>query len=69
MRELRPKKIVLNADEEGNGKSPIREIMTALQSKGYNLVAMSLGCVLFFMLDTDYHYAFRNEYHESNEQL
>jgi len=62
MGELRPEKIVVNADEERNGDSPSKEIMDFLQSKGYNLVGMSLGCVLFFVLDTKYHYAFRPEY-------
>lgn len=60
--ELRPEKIVVNADEERDGESPIEEIMHPLQSMGYNLVAMSLGCVLFFVLDTEYNYAFRSEY-------
>lgn len=59
--DLRPEKIVVNADEERDGKSPGREIMNRLQSEGYNLVAMTLGCVLFFVLDTEYHYAFRKE--------
>jgi hypothetical protein len=67
MGELRPKKIVVNADEERSGKSLVREIITALQSKD-NLVATSLNSILFFMLDTDYHYAFRNKYHESSKQ-
>jgi FkbM family methyltransferase len=62
MGELRPEKIVVNADEERDGNSPSKEIMDSLQSKGYNLVGMSLGCVLFFVLDTEYHYAFRPEY-------
>lgn len=62
MGELRPEKIVVNADEERDGESPVEEIMTSLQSKGYNLVAMSLGHVLFFVLDSDHHYAFRSEY-------
>lgn len=60
--KIRPEKIVVNADEERDGESPINEIMHPLQSMGYNLVAMSLGCVLFFVLDTEYHYAFRSEY-------
>lgn len=60
--ELRPSQVVINADEERNGESPIREIMQKMHSKGYKLLAMSLGCVLFFTLDDDYHYAFRSEY-------
>jgi len=62
MGELRPEKIVVNADEERDGNSPSKEIMDSLQSKGYNLVGMSLGGVLFFVLDTEYHYAFIPEY-------
>lgn len=62
MGELRPEKIVVNADEERGGMSPSKEIMDKLQAEGYNLVAVTLGCVLFFVLDTEYHYAFRPEY-------
>lgn len=62
MGELRPEKIVINADEERDGESPSKQIMDHLQPKGYNLVAVSFGCVLFFVLNTEYHYAFRPEY-------
>jgi FkbM family methyltransferase len=60
--ELRPEKIVVNADEERNGRSPIRQIMKSLHSKGYNLVAVSKGSILFFVLNKDYGYSFRNEF-------
>jgi FkbM family methyltransferase len=52
-------KIVVNADEERDGDSPAREVFELLSERGYYLVGMTLGCVLFFTTDADYHYAFR----------
>lgn len=53
--------IVVNADEERDGEPVGREVMELLQPKGYNLVAIKDGHILFFTRNSVPHYAFRND--------
>jgi len=62
MGELRPRHVVVNADEERDGQPIGVEVMELLQPMGYTLVAVKLGHILFFTLEDVDHYAFRNEF-------
>ena len=60
MGELRPRSIVVNADEERDGQATGAKVMELLQQMGYKLVAMKDGHILFFTLDDVSHEAFRD---------
>jgi FkbM family methyltransferase len=54
-------KIVVNVDRERNGQAVGTEVIEMLQSKGYTLVGMKTGCMLFFTSEPVKHDAFRNK--------
>ncbi|WP_122090150.1 FkbM family methyltransferase [Halalkalicoccus subterraneus] len=62
MGELRIENVVVNAGEEREGKPTGREVTELLQPKGYTLVGMKRGHILFFTLKPVPHAAFRNEF-------
>lgn len=62
MGELRPKHIVVNADEERDGQPTGAEVMEVLQPLGYHLVGIKRGHLLFFSLEGIGRDAFRDEF-------
>lgn len=57
--DLQIRNIAVNCEEERNGEPTGEEVMQLLQERGYELVGMKRGHILFFTLDTISHYAFR----------
>lgn len=57
--ELDIENIVINADEERDGEPTGKEVMELLQPKGYNLVAIKRGHILFFTSNPVTHRAFQ----------